>query len=183
MSHAARFSLRARCAAGQPISELMHQALAHPHLVSLAAGFVDQQSLPVEETRQALAALLAEPFEARAALQYGTTPGFAPLRERLLADLAEADGQTIAETGLSADRVLLTAGSNELLHLVTDTICDPGDVVLCTSPTYFVYSAILKNLGVQSYGVASDQQGLIPEALAGAFARLHREGRLARIKA
>lgn len=161
----------------------MHRALAQPHLISLAAGFVDQQSLPVEETRQALAALLAEPLEARSALQYGTTPGFAPLRERLLADLLAADGQTISETGLSADRLLLTAGSNELLHLITDTLCDPGDVVLCTAPTYFVYSGVLKNLGAHSYGVGSDQEGLVPEALEDAFVRLRRSGRLAHVKA
>lgn len=177
------FSLRAGRAGGQPISHLMHQALAHPHLISLAAGFVDQQSLPVEETRQALATLLAEPLEARSALQYGTTPGFAPLRERVLADLLAADGQTAAETGLAADRVVLSAGSNELLHLITDTLCDPGDIVLCTSPTYFVYSGILKNLGVHSFGVASDDEGLIPDALDGALARLRDEGRLPLVKA
>ena len=183
MPEGGRFSERARRAGGQPTSELMHRALAQPHLISLAAGFVDQHSLPVEETRQALTALLDEPLEARSALQYGTTPGFAPLRERLLADLLAADGQTAAETGLSADRMILTAGSNELLHLVTDTLCDPGDLVLCTAPTYFVYSGILKNLGVHSYGVSSDQEGLIPEALEEAFARLKRSGRLPLVKA
>ncbi len=31
-----------------PISTLMQMALATPGLISLAAGFVDQQSLPVE---------------------------------------------------------------------------------------------------------------------------------------
>lgn len=183
MPHSGSFSQRACRAGGQPISLLMQQALAHPHLISLAAGFVDQQSLPVEETRQALAALLTEPLEARAALQYGTTAGYAPLRERVLADLLAADGQTLVETGLSADRVVLSAGSNELLHLVTDTLCDPGDIVLCTSPTYFVYSGMLKNLGVHSQGVASDDEGLIPEALDDTFARLRGSGRLPLVKA
>lgn len=181
--HPGQFSQRARWAGGQPISELMHQALAHPQLISLAAGFVDQQSLPVEATRQALEALLSEPLEARSALQYGTTPGFAPLRERLLADLLSADRQTPAEARLSADQVVLTAGSNELLHLVTDTLCDPGDVVLCTAPTYFVYSGILKNLGVRSFGVASDGEGLVPEALDECLSRLDAAGLLARVKA
>ena len=183
MSHIGRFSERASRAGGQPISELMHQALAHPNLISLAAGFVDQQSLPVEATRQALQALLAEPLEARSALQYGTTPGFASLRERLLAELHAADRQTAAETGLSADRLVLTAGSNELLLLVTDTLCDAGDIVLCTAPTYFVYSGILKNLGVLSYGVETDGEGLIPAALDEALARLDRAGQLPRVKA
>jgi 2-aminoadipate transaminase len=183
MSHSGQLSERALRAGGQPISELMHQALAHPQLISLAAGFVDQQSLPVESTRQALQALLAEPLEARSALQYGTTPGFAPLRERLLADLLAADRHTAAETHLSPDQLVLTAGSNELLHMVTDTLCNPSDIVLCTSPTYFVYSGILKNLGVRSVGVASDDQGLVPEALDEVLEWLHAAGDLPRVKA
>ena len=183
MSHPGQLSERAIRAGGQPISELMHQAIARPQLISLAAGFVDQQSLPVEATREALTALLSEPLEARSALQYGTTPGFAPLRERLLADLLAADSQTQAETRLSPDQLVLTAGSNELLHLVTDTLCNPGDVVLCTAPTYFVYSGILKNLGVRSYGIACDDQGLVPDSLDEAFSRLEVAGDLPRVKA
>ena len=45
-------SRRAHWSAGQPISYLMHMALARPSLISLAAGFVDQHSLPVEATLQ-----------------------------------------------------------------------------------------------------------------------------------
>jgi hypothetical protein len=42
-------SQRAQWAGGQGlVSLLMAKALAHPHLISLAAGFVDQQSLPVD---------------------------------------------------------------------------------------------------------------------------------------
>src|SRR4029077_9673827 len=81
-----QLSRRACQAPGQPISFLMEQALAHPHLISLAAGFVDQESLPVESTRQAFEALWSDPRKARRALQYGTTPGDPALRERLLAD-------------------------------------------------------------------------------------------------
>lgn len=50
-------------------------ALAQPELISLAAGFVDQASLPVAETRQALEAVFADLDSARAALQYGTFGG------------------------------------------------------------------------------------------------------------
>ena len=41
-----------------PISFLMREALARPELVSLAAGFVDQASLPLEETFRAVEGLL-----------------------------------------------------------------------------------------------------------------------------
>ena len=53
------FSSRSVQAAGQPVSELMAEALAHPELISLAAGFVDQETLPVEITARAQQAAFA----------------------------------------------------------------------------------------------------------------------------
>ena len=43
-----------------PISWLMDKALAHPQIISLAAGFTDSPSLPVAETRAVLEELLTE---------------------------------------------------------------------------------------------------------------------------
>ena len=86
------FSQRSSWAVGQPISELMSRALDNPNLISLAAGFVDQQTLPDEPTRTALTAIFNDTTDARAALQYGTTPGFPPLREALLERILQQDG-------------------------------------------------------------------------------------------
>jgi 2-aminoadipate transaminase len=176
-------SARAQRAAGQPISYLMHHALAHPEVISLAAGFVDQQSLPVDATLAAAQGLLAEPLRGRAALQYGTTAGYAPLREEILRRLLEADGLTKAEAGLSVDQVVLTAGSNELLHLLADVLLDPGDIVLCAAPSYFVFLGMAAGLGVRTVGVEMDEDGIIPEALDEQLARLDRAGGLPRVKA
>src|SRR5690606_33027063 len=84
---------------------------------------------------------------------------------------------------LHVDRVVLTAGSNQLLHLVTETLADPGDIVLCSAPSYFVYLGLLKNLGVRAVGVAYDEQGMRPDALAEAIDRLAHAGELSRVKA
>jgi 2-aminoadipate transaminase len=55
MPYISHLSRRADWAGGEPIASLlMAQALAQPELVSLAAGFVDHQTLPVEPTRKAL---------------------------------------------------------------------------------------------------------------------------------
>ncbi len=50
------------------ISTLMQEALADPALISLAAGFVDQESLPNETTAASVAAILADPIEGKRAL-------------------------------------------------------------------------------------------------------------------
>ena len=55
------------------ISHLMQTALENPGIVSLAAGFVDQRSLPVEMVARAAADLFDDPMEGRRSLQYGTT--------------------------------------------------------------------------------------------------------------
>ncbi|HEV3023495.1 MAG TPA: PLP-dependent aminotransferase family protein [Pirellulales bacterium] len=178
-----QLSRRAAQARGQPISYLMEQALACPNLISLAAGFVDQESLPVEATRQAFEALWSNPAQARSALQYGTTPGDPLLRERLLAELVAADGPSSRARKATVEQLLLTAGSNEFLHVLADTLFDPGDIVLTTSPSYFVFLGLVTNLGMRAVGVEADDEGLVPEALDDELRRLDAAGELPRVKA
>jgi len=173
-------SQRAQWAGGQPISQLMACALENPNLISLAAGFVDPETLPTDLTREALAALFQDPSAARAALQYGTTPGHPPLRERLLQRMRESDP---AAPLLTLDQIVVAAGSNQLLHLVSESLLDPGDIVLCAAPTYFVYLGLLAGIGARAVGVAGDGEGLIPEALEETLVRLQRQGELPRVKA
>ncbi len=161
----------------------MSRALAAPQLISLAAGFVDQYTLPVEATRQAMEAILGDPINAQAALQYGTTHGFFPLRERIRDDHLAADGGADSQPPINVQQVMLTAGSNQLLHLVSESILDPGDVVLCAAPTYFVYLGTLQNMAARAVGVETDEQGLIPESLEAALRRIEAAGELPRVKA
>lgn len=178
------FSRRAAWAGGEPIANvLMARTLAQPHLVSLAAGFVDHETLPVDELDAAWRAVFAEAGAARAAAQYGTTIGDPELREALLARLLRADRQTLSETGLSADRVVVAAGSNQLLFLLSDVLLDPGDIVLVGAPSYFVFLGTLANLGAEAVGVAVDSDGAVPEAVDNQLARLAAAGQLARVKA
>jgi len=176
-------SQRATWAEGQPISDLMSRALAYPHLISLAAGFVDQQSLPVEESRAAIEAVFATKEQARAALQYGTTPGYEPLRDVLLERYLSEDGQSAAEAGVSLEQVVVTAGSNQLLHLIGESIMDVGDICLCAAPTYLVFMGTLANIGARSVGVACDEEGILPDALEDRLAVIDRAGQLSRVKA
>lgn len=182
MTIARHLSQRARFFSRQPISELMRLAIARPELISLAAGFVDQASLPVVEARQAFEAVLADVSDGRAALQYGTNAGYLPLRQAVLERLLAADGNNWSHTP-TVDRVILTAGSNQLLHLVGEVLLDPGDIVLCAAPTYFVYLGLLNSVGARAVGVPIDDEGMIPEALADQLEQHKRAGELARVKA
>ncbi len=176
------FSHRARHAADQPISYLMAEALANPGLISLAAGFVDYETLPTEATRSLLDGLLADPAAARAALQYGTTAGLPALRERLYRHLATLDDAVPDGYPGSPDDLVVTTGSQQLLHLLTDLLVDPGDIVVTAWPSYFVYSGALSAFGAQVRSVDSDEHGMIPQRLESLLAELDAAGQLNRVK-
>ena len=175
-------SRRARQASGQPISQLMAQALADPDLISLAAGFVDGETLPVEISRQAWEGLASDQDELRQALQYGTTVGYPPLREAVLERLVAQDGHHDGVRA-SIDQLVIGAGSNQLLQLISDCLLEPGDFVLCAAPSYFVYLGTVAGIGAVAHGVETDEQGMIPEALEDQLKSIHGRGELARVKA
>jgi 2-aminoadipate transaminase len=176
-------SNRATWAVGQPIDELMGMALAKPNIISLAAGFVDNETLPVEMTRNAVADMLAE---SPAPLQYGTNHGDPELREMLLSDSIAQDNaaaQTHQVCQTQLEQVLITPGSNQLLYMVADTLLNPGDIVICAAPSYFVFLGAVKNVGGRTLGVAIDQQGMLPDALEAALQQLEDQGELHQVKA
>ena len=165
------------------ISRLMAEALARPELISLAAGFVDATTLPAEPLRIAFDALWSDPVRCRAALQYGTTIGHAPLRETILQRQLAGDRFPAGKQTPTIEQVVLTAGSNQILHLVADALLDPGDIVLTSAPSYFVYLSSLNGMGARTVGVAMDEDGIIPDALEAEFARCQSAGELPKIKA
>lgn len=177
-----RLSSAARRTGDSPISDLMARALAAPDLISLAAGFVDHATLPVEPTARAAAAILADEVEGKRALQYGTTRGDLKLRRRLVERLVE-QGEVAEDAAADVQhRLLVTSGSQQLLYLVSEALLDPGDIVLVESPTYFVYMGLLRSFGARVIGVATDEGGLSIPALDATLAELEDRGELDRVK-
>ncbi len=175
-------SAAARRTLPPPISDLMQRALANPSLISLAAGFVDQGSLPVDATLAAATEVLSDPVEGRRGLQYGMTRGDVGLRTKLLRHLEREEG---VEPGAFQDalpRMVITTGSQQLLYLVSEVLLDPGDVVLVESPTYFVYLGLLQSRGAIAVGVQTDAGGLRLDALEASLADLEARNLLGRVK-
>lgn len=165
-----------------PISDLMARALAAPQLISLAAGFVDHATLPVEATARAVASVLADEVEARRALQYGTTRGDLHLRRQLIGLLESDEGVHPGYYAGAVDRLVVTSGSQQLLYLIAEALLNPGDIVLVESPTYFVFTGVLEARGATVIGVETDEHGLRIDALERTLAGLEAEGRLDRVK-
>ena len=105
-----------------PISWLMEIALSRPKLISLAAGFTDNESLPVQTARETLDEILRSKKTGQPSLQYGTTQGDAVLRELTAQDLALTDGATGSRKAYSPERTIITNGSQQMLYMVTEEI-------------------------------------------------------------
>lgn len=164
------------------ISSMMQMALANPGLISLAAGFVDQGSLPADAARRAMEAVLADPVEGRRALQYGTTIGDLGLRRQLVEHLERNERVPAGTFREAVARTVVTSGSQQLLYLVAEALLDPGDIVLVEAPTYFVFLGVLETRGARAIGVETDEGGLRLDALEGTLRDLKAQGLLSRVK-
>jgi 2-aminoadipate transaminase len=166
----------------QPISYLIQVALEHPHIINLAAGLVDMETLPTEETAELVQVILKDTPRGREALQYGSTAGLAPLRQLAVDHMAALDGKKPADLGLSRDSIVITNGSQQGLYLVAESLLDPGDIVIAAEPSYFVYTGTLSSFGVRVIGIPMDDDGMDVDALEATLEWLEAQGLLPRVK-
>jgi DNA-binding transcriptional MocR family regulator len=131
----------------------LFKLLGKPGIISFAGGFPDSAMFDVEGIREASARALTE--EPGAALQYGATEGYNPLREQL-ADFMASKGVK----GLNAEGLIVTTGSQQALDLVAKTLLNPGDVALVEAPTFLATIQCFRLYGPQVLGVPIDAEGV-----------------------
>ena len=176
-----QLSQLARRTSEPAISWLMKLTLDHPKLISLAAGFTDNDSLPLKETRTLLDSVLASPRTGRSALQYGSTKGDPRLRIQTAAHVEQCDRKQARRT-YDPGRTLISGGSQQLLYMTTEALCDAGDIVLVEDPTYFVFLGITQSHGLRCRGIRLDPEGIDLSHLEQVLNQLKRRGELRRVK-
>ena len=164
-----------------PISWLMKTALSRPKLISLAAGFTDNATLPVEISRKLLNEFLRSPKTGQPALQYGTTAGEEKLRQLTASHLQKLDGGH--DSAHAPEHTIITGGSQQFLYMTLEALCDEGDLVLVEDPTYFVFLSILQSRGIKARGVKLERDGINLAHLEKLLERLKKSGELRRVKA
>ncbi len=138
-------------------SDIKRNMVRHPHMISFASGIGDANLFPAEDIRKALQSVMRR--DGIAALDYGERSGYGPLRESIAHILASQGVQTLPEN------ILITAGSQQALSLVSQLLLNPGDVILVESPTYSGALDLFHALGFNIVGIPVDAQGMQVEGL------------------
>ena len=158
-------------AMGMTASEIraLFAVASRPEVVSLAGGMPYVDALPMDAIASTVAHLLTT--RGHIAMQYGNGQGDQGLREQIC--------EVMAPVGVHAhpDDIVVTAGSQMALDLVTRVFCDPGDVVLVEAPSYVGALGVFRSYQVDVQHVAMDSEGLVPEALAEALTSCREAGK------
>ena len=162
------YAARARGMTASEIRALFAVA-SRPEVVSLAGGMPFVQALPLDALAETAARLVRE--RGAEVLQYGSGQGDVTLRGQIL--------DVMSEVGINAhpDDVIVTTGSQMALDLVTRVFCDPGDVVLVEAPSYVGALGVFRAYECEIVHVPMDDEGLVPEALEEAVARVRSQGK------
>ena len=129
-----------------------------PGVLSMAGGLPSADTFPVDALKAACDRVLSH--NAKEALQYASSEGFAPLRE-WVAQRVESLGMQV-----KPDQVLVTSGSQQGLDLVGKILCDAGAPVAVETPTYLGALQAFTPFEPLFASLASDGEGVRPEAMA-----------------
>ena len=118
---------------------------ARPEIRSMAGGWPDPETFPVEAIRKIVDAVLTEHPDL--ALQYGASEGLTALREELARWTEKRDGFSC-----TPDQILITHGSSQGMELAAKILIEPGDAAFVGLPTYFGGSGACQTFGAELVG-------------------------------
>jgi 2-aminoadipate transaminase len=136
----------------------LFKLLGKPGIISFAGGFPDAALFDVDGI--AAAAQHALQHEPAAALQYGATEGYNPLREQLATWM-----QTKGATHVQPQHLVVTTGSQQALDLLGKTLIDPGDKVIVEAPTFLATIQCFRLYGADLVSAPIDEHGVQVDAL------------------
>lgn len=154
---AVKFAERMGKVEGSAIRELL-KLTARPEVISFAGGMPAPELFPVEEMKKVSVAVLEE--QGKIALQYTTTEGYLPLREKIANRMNDK-----LKTNVSPDDILITSGSQQGLDFAGKTFIDKGDVVLCETPSYMGALNAMKAYEPEFIEIDTDNDGMKMEEL------------------
>lgn len=129
-----------------------------PEVISFAGGLPAPELFPLEEMKKVDTAILDK--EGQQAVQYGTTDGYIPLREKIAARMKQA-----FQVDCTPEEIVITSGSQQGLALLAQIFLNKDDIILVESPTYLGALNAFSLCGPRFVDVPTDEKGIIPEEL------------------
>jgi 2-aminoadipate transaminase len=142
---------------------------ARPEVISLAGGLPDTSTFPPQSFAAQMTRIAQE--SAAEALQYGPTEGFEETKDCIL-EVMGAEGMLP-----DPDDIIVTTGGQQGIDLVTKTLVDPGDVVICEAPTYPGAVPVFCSYQADVVQVECDEDGMDIDVLERLLGELRTEGR------
>lgn len=152
-----KFSERAEQLQSSVIREIL-KVTSRPEVISFAGGLPSPETFPVERMQAAFDKVLAT--QGKSALQYGTSDGYAPLREFLANTLSTPDCK------IAPDQILMVSGSQQALDLIGKVLIDEGSKILVETPSYLGALQAFSVYQPEFVSVDTDAHGLIPASVA-----------------
>lgn len=121
--------------------------------INLARGEMSSELWPTEPLKTLMAQL-----PAHVQLGYGDPRGEESLRSAVSKHLASEYGLNVSD-----NRILITAGSQQGLLLVTQSLLRPGDAVALEKPSYAYSLPLFASAGVRMFPIPVDDEGLLPD--------------------
>ncbi len=166
--YAGLFAERTRVMRSSAMRDLM-AVTARPDVISLAGGLPDTSTFPPQTFAAQMTRIAQE--SAAEALQYGPTEGFE--------ETVDCIAQVMAAEGMLPDPedVIVTTGGQQAIDLISKTLVDPGDVVICEAPTYPGAVPVFCSYQADTVQIECDEDGMRIDELEAALERLDGEGR------
>lgn len=137
-----------------PVKEVKRQKF------DFAVAYPDPDSIPVSELEVSLRLALKE--EGRDLAVYPHPQGYPPLREYVSHKLQQQRGINVSE-----DKIIIADGSSQPIHMVIESLLNPGDVVITEEYVYSGTLNTLRRFGADVRGVSCDDDGMDTDMLEG----------------
>ena len=130
----------------------MFKLMADPAVISLAGGSPDPELFPTDFLAEIAAEILKN--NGKKALAYGTTDGYAPLKEELkrrTEEIASFDKD---------DKIIITTGAQQAIDLVARAVVEDNECVVVEAPSFVGTLNALRSVRANLIGVSMENDGM-----------------------
>lgn len=138
------------------IRDMMSLATA-PDIISFAGGMPGNELFPLEKIDRIYQSLTEK--EKQTALQYGPTTGLPSLMESL-SDYLDKKGLPV-----KTNRLIITTGALQAIHILAKAFIDPGDPILVETPSFIGALSAFRAYGANLVTIPLNEDGMDIEQL------------------